>query len=707
MSYFEYSDRPNDSASKFWEIVNTGTSYSVRCGKIGTIGKTKVKEFNSIEACREKVAKEIKGKVAKGYRRIDLRDIEGLEQLSDRSLFSILSAIELPAIFLEWVAKNNNDYEILKAIAFHPQATKNALESIASSIYDNLIELVELHVNYAGEISEGWQEKAITTIKQTNLYPIRKQAKELAILGIIPDFLLDILALNTRVAIARNPQTASKTLSYLATDWHENVRKAVAQNPNTSQEILKKLILDNAIALRLAIAKNPDTPAEILNLLADDPYEKVRKALVKNPNVPGDAVFKLRKLLGYNLKSYLQKIAIDSTTSPQILAQLAKEDEWHIRNLVAQNPNTPIEILEQLAEDWMPYVRCSAAQNVNSTEEVALKVLFYKHKPKDLVNRKIKPPVAIDIAGEEYLIESTIYVEDENALAAAASHPKLSLNIIEQLIDNIEQFLQWKWGNKIVIGIVSNPNLPVTTLRWFAGEEYLKFCSDKIYQRLIYYYDLACQKKDSLKQAEEAMKSMMLSTSNERALESLYPIYWGIIQNSTTPVDVIHTLLIRLEKLSSPQKLAKNLNISPHVLATLANHKDSDLRKLVAENPNTPQDILQQLANDENQEVEEAAKAQLQPRQNLDVAIASKQPEATLSLPNISILARSKSPYTRLVVLLDSETPVEILEKAWRSPLWLDRYAIASNPSTPTNIIKQLTQDHNILVRAAAKHYLH
>lgn len=67
LSYFEYSDRDLNSASKFWEIANTGKSYCVRYGKVGTLGKTKVKELDSIEACQEKVAKEIKVKVAKGY----------------------------------------------------------------------------------------------------------------------------------------------------------------------------------------------------------------------------------------------------------------------------------------------------------------------------------------------------------------------------------------------------------------------------------------------------------------------------------------------------------------------------------------------------------------------------------------------------------------------------------------------------------------
>ena len=856
LSYFEYSDRHNNSATKFWEIRNTGKSYSVRYGKVGTLGKTKIKELESREACQEKANKEIKAKVAKGYREINLTDIQQLDKLADESLSSILAATELPTVFIEWVADNNSDsYEILKAIASHPQATKPALEIIASSIYDDLIELVELHVNYAGEISEAWSEKVISTIKQTNLYPIRKQVKELARFDLIPNFLLDILELNTRVAVAKNPQTARETLSYLATDWHENVRKAVAQNSSTPREILKQLLSDNAIAVRLAIAKNPDTPSEILNMLADDPYEKVRKALIKNPNIPGDAVFKLRKLLGYSLESYLQKIAKEPTTSPQILAQLAKEDKRQIRNYVAQNLNTPIEILEQLAGDKSPYVRRSAAKNPNSTEEVALKVLFYKHKPKDLVNRKIKPPVAIDIAGKEYYIEATIYVEDENALAAAASHPKLSLNIIEQLIENIEQFLQWEWGIAIVVGIASNLNLPVHTLKWFAGKEYRLLHYDAIYEQTIHQYaSFGISKEDSDREAKYQRKKelflergTMRSSSDEYALRLIGQVYWGIVQNVATPPDLKQELLekltssktiiadvsyqiakscdtaseilAKLAKVSSRKELAKNPNTPPHVLATLANHKDSDMRKLVAqnpltpaetltqlatdksscrlnsqkaryfvreavvsnsntpvntlkllaqdsdeivrskvaanpntpeailrelasdrtiayayqynnetnyapprhrgipippvclavaENPNTPQDLLEQLANDENEEVREAAKAQLQSiGQKRGLSIEDeKLEEKTLSLQDLlNTLAKSKSAYTRLVVLLCSDS-IEILEKASRSPLWSDRYAVASNPITPINILKQLTQDHNILVRAAAKHYL-
>jgi hypothetical protein len=70
---------------------------------------------------------------------------------------------------------------------------------------------------------------------------------------------------------------------------------------------------------------------------------------------------------------FLQQVARDLNTSPEILALLANnlannDDHWVVRENVATNPNTPPETLDRLVNDDVG-VRIGAAQNPNTSPE--------------------------------------------------------------------------------------------------------------------------------------------------------------------------------------------------------------------------------------------------------------------------------------------------------------------------------------------------
>jgi predicted DNA-binding WGR domain protein len=54
-------------SSKFWEIQLQGTSFTTTYGRIGTDGKTTIKEYDSEEQARKEYDKIIASKVKKGY----------------------------------------------------------------------------------------------------------------------------------------------------------------------------------------------------------------------------------------------------------------------------------------------------------------------------------------------------------------------------------------------------------------------------------------------------------------------------------------------------------------------------------------------------------------------------------------------------------------------------------------------------------------
>jgi len=61
---YEFSE---GSSNKFWEIELDGSSFTTTYGRIGTDGKTTIKEYDSEEQARKEYDKIIASKVKKGY----------------------------------------------------------------------------------------------------------------------------------------------------------------------------------------------------------------------------------------------------------------------------------------------------------------------------------------------------------------------------------------------------------------------------------------------------------------------------------------------------------------------------------------------------------------------------------------------------------------------------------------------------------------
>ncbi len=72
----------------------------------------------------------------------------------------------------------------------------------------------------------------------------------------------------------------------------------------------------------------------------------------------------------------------------------------------------------------------------------------------------------------------------------------------------------------------------------------------------------------------------------------------------------------------------------------------------------------------------------------------------------LSEYANSDVVFVRFISLLHPLTPINILENAANSLSWIERYAVANNPTTPTEIKQKLTQDSNRIVRAVARENL-
>ena len=137
-----------------------------------------------------------------------------------------------------------------------------------------------------------------------------------------------------------------------------------------------------------------------------------------------------------------------------------------------------------------------------------------------------------------------------------------------------------------------------------------------------------------------------------------------------TPEQITQAVLKALETLNTPdvtklplqerKELAQNPNTPPEILTLLAQDKVSSVRWRVSDNSNTPPEILTLLAQDEDWNV-------------------------------------------RWKVANNSNTPPEILTLLARDEDWSVRCGVACNPNTPPEILTILAQDGDSYVRADAQ----
>jgi len=131
------------------------------------------------------------------------------------------------------------------------------------------------------------------------------------------------------------------------------------------------------------------------------------------------------------------------------------------------------------------------------------------------------------------------------------------------------------------------------------------------------------------------------------------------------------------------KRLLAPSSTSPAILKLLAMESPSDIRKLVAENPNTSVvAVIEQLAKDEDEYVRLAVAGNL----NTPVTILEQ-------------LAKVWSRDARSAVARNPNTPVTILEQLAKDEDKYVRLAMAGNLSTPVTILEQLAKDGDSRVR--------
>ena len=639
----------------------------------------------------------------------------------------------------------SNNLKAYLAVAMNSNTPKTALKKLTQSNNIEVAEAAKLHVNWAGEMSEGWDEAARRAMQATTLARYWNIEAKLWAIGVIPEFLVPALEREVRLAIAQNPNTPLHLLELLAKDVDSEVRMAVIRNLNTPVSLLEQLLGDRQRSIRQAVALHPNMPLssirkkitiegtdvedeeEIIEIISDEEYVEIK------PETPGRI---LQDLARINVSWLREAVACHPNTPDSVLEELAGDEYVCVRCSVARNPNTPARILQHLADskDYPDYedeyddehswdvrengwdIRCNVARNPNTSVSVLQQLSGDKHfDVREAAIENLCQNVAFNLESPGSVLQHLAESEDWRIAMAVARHPNTPAIALSQLAKHYDA--------QVRMVVARNPKTPLNVL-----EELLE------------------DKEKDVREAASANLNQIASNSNAPGsiLEQLKAATNPESQEVLRELATSKWVPIR-------EAIARHLNTPTHVLEQLATDKNNAIRTCVAQNPNTPASLLEQLAADKDGDVVIAVAGNLNTSMRLLEQLVLKgmrnrqisgiyrlstdrNPNAPACLleqlaqkgiRNKHIEAAAKNlilqhpdsafvfvqeyiesfepSFSRLLVLLHPLAPSSLLEKNFRSSSWLERYAIAQNPNTPSHIRQRLVQDGNRIVRATAR----
>ncbi|MEM7591755.1 MAG: hypothetical protein AAF383_09595 [Cyanobacteria bacterium P01_A01_bin.83] len=574
--------------------------------------------------------------------------------------------------------------------------------------------------------------------KQNNIALIQ-EAKSETTSG---DRLKEIATLNDELAkiVANNVIAPPELLEELSKSKSKAVTKVVAGNPNTPIETLFKLgeyfpqeLLTNPVFELLYL--------EQINFIQEIP-ENTLYSLLQQENTP-DFLFKsainhqddrVQEILKLHIKSSEEienyhdfaaqviKEFSDTSTfsglirkhdyyllefclkyiSPKILSnrdmriflartsntlsmieKLADDEDYEVRVGVTKNLFAPTNILKKLAHDKNNAVLVSLIEHPNAP--ISLLERFSTH-PSSNIRCRIARNKSITLSLQKQLSKDPHI----SVLQEIAQNPSTSIDILEQLDKNPHIFIN--------IGLAKNPNTPVNILKQLANSG----------------------DSPTLHGVAENPNTP-IDILEKLVMEQNGSAFYSVAKNPNAPSEILEQLAILKIDYTIKQNIAINPNTPVKILEQLAVDKDSLVRDFVVRNPNTPIAILEQLATDKHPGVcrfvatnpntpIEILKQLANHQTDFVRADVLKNPQCTspeFKQVVFKNVAKSKTPsFSRVALFLSDYAESSVLAENSNSISWLERYAIAQNPKTPTYSLKQLAKDGNRIVRATAKETL-
>ncbi|MEA5598133.1 hypothetical protein [Rivularia sp. UHCC 0363] len=506
---------------------------------------------------------------------LSLLMLENPNLATDISYWSLLKLLKqdvAPEWFLACAAMHSNSL-VLEAVAKHKQASEHVLEQLAiKSRYDPELGLcIAQRKDVSPQILEKLAEHGASSVR---LY--------LATYPKVPVRVLEILVdnpepnWNLRVAIetsiAKNPNTPLNVLEKLIKVPYTKVKSAIAKRADLTKHLIIELSMDYRVHTMNFLPNNPHIPSSWLEEMAEHPSERVRQMVARHPHTPKHLLIQAAKDLQLR-----QFVAENPSTPPEILEELAMDSRGDIQAAVAKNSNTPGYVLEILGST--PFHDLLLARHPNTPESTLQKILWRLALDERLSVRKY-------VAQHEYAPISILIQWAKNSLEL---RPWIALNVrtpspvLEELAKDTSKDVRY--------GVAKNINTPPHVLEKLAED-----------WRLEVRQAIASNPKTPGNVLEILIKDWHLRSfiaqnpnTPAKALEQLAQFFrydWYIVQHPNTPPKMRQRLLEEF---------------STSVVETE--------RLFVARHRETPTEILEHLAQDQDPVVCKSAKRSLRKRQ--------------------------------------------------------------------------------------------
>ena len=603
----------------------------------------------------------------------------------------IASNIETPVAILEQLSPKDQSGDCLTQalVKIAPDLTPHLLRKIKEFINRHQApELILFWLQQGKEfqvsIFNDW-DKLLTSLSDKEREALEQIASQKSTEKWQGKFTVQRKGKTSRSANSSEPQKIllQRLMYLLNTPYNSDINKqdvvtALLGNPSTPKNLREQLWqqhqkeADNTgfysedAKLRMALAYNPAIPETERR----EYFEQLIASgndipLAKNYLTPQ---YILEQLATNNRTKY--EVAENTHTSTDLLRKIALEANEQLLILIANNPSTPADLLIKLAN----YPVTNTINNAESIRNRAIKNLSLPifERYRILIDREQKNQV-----------ESA-----KRILSKRHEFPYILDEISSKGINN----------NKIFTAI--NSQTPVATLEKLAED------SDRNIRYLVAHnsnLSLTAISKlahDNRADVRKAIASQTNTPSNileTLAADSVTNVRAAVAGNNSTPAKILEQLLQDSE-ITVIIKVASNPNTSNNLLEDLALNQNIEVRRAVALNQNSSETIKELLKD-------------LLPAFQTNTRFISSTLHGLSRIYNphtddlatiLSEYINSQVPLVRLVALLHPLMPVNILEEAVDSIAWLERYAIANNPNTPTEVKQQLARDSNQIVRAVA-----
>lgn len=392
-------------------------------------------------------------------------------------------------------------------------------------------------------------------------------------------------------------------------------------------------------------------------------------------------------------RSVAQKLAEDPETAPEILSELARNEDQFVRQKVTANPNTPAEILFQLGAEFPdtllanPVLSLLFLENPNLTEQIPAETLS------QLIRCEMVP---------EFLLEKAVKRSDLPLLLALTINPKTPVTTLQKLsrsktyklreaaklhINLFREIEDWREiaHHKIKTLVIQELNQSSLYPLWIKEtipEKIVEILPHECYLRLLEKATVGARVKRStpvLSLFTEAEYSTQSLSTEQGFLSRL-----KLALHPQTPPDSFVQLAMDCDPVIR-RAVVCNLSIPIELLKQLAMDSDYRVRQKVAEHPKTPVILLETLAKDSDYRVRQK------------VAEHPKTP-ATL----LETFVKDSATEVRRSLSRNLNTPATILLKLSGEKAQEIRQEISFHPRATTKVLSQLIGDLDWRVHAVA-----